>query len=144
MAEYKSTLGFAGKANGYLPHRAPQWFSPQAIVFDTKGYGPFQKFWDVTSNGDVKVVATEGHTPAHISVIASNEDVRYFLAGDTSYSEENLLNKIADGVSPNPNTAVDTMQHILNSAAKHPTVYLPTHDPNSELRLKNKTILPMS
>lgn len=141
MAEYKSTLGFAGKANGYLPHRAPIWFSPKAILFDEKGHGPFQKAWNVTSKGDIKVVATQGHTPWHISVIAINEDVNYFLAGDTSYTEKNLLKKIADGVSPDPKVAVDTMQNILSFAVKHPTVYLPTHDPNSVMRLENKTTL---
>lgn len=141
MAEYKSTLGFAGKANGYLPHRAPTWFSPQAIVFDEKGHGPFQRVWNVTNSGDVKVVATQGHTPAHISVIVTDEDVSYFLAGDASYSEENLLKKIVDGVSPNPSTAVNSMQNILTLAKGQPTVYLPTHDPDSGMRLKNKTIL---
>lgn len=141
MAEYKRTLGFQGQLNGYLPHRAPAWFSPNAIVFDDKEFAPFRKFWNVTSNGDVKVVATEGHTPAHISVIATIEDVNYFLAGDASYSEENLLQKIADGVSPDPNQAVETMRNILSFASSRPTVYLPTHDPKSEIRLKNKTTL---
>jgi N-acyl homoserine lactone hydrolase len=141
MAEYKSTLGFAGQANGYLPHRAPTWFSPNAIVFDEKSHGPFQKVWNVTSKGDVKVVATQGHTPAHVSVIAVNEDVNYFLAGDASYSEENLLKKIADGVGLNPNISVDTMQKIITFANSHPTVFLPTHDPDSAKRLKNKTTL---
>jgi N-acyl homoserine lactone hydrolase len=141
MAEYKSTLGFAGQANGYLPHRAPTWFSPQAIVFEENGFGPFQKFWKVTDKGDVKVVATQGHTPSHISVIAAHENVNYFLAGDTSYTEENLLKKIADGVSPKPSIAIDSMQNILTFAKGQPTVYLPTHDPNSGMRLKNKTTL---
>lgn len=141
MPEYKRSLGFPGKVIGYLPHRAPAWFSPNAIIFENEGFGSFHKFWNVTSNGDVKVVATEGHTPAHISVIATVEDVNYFLAGDTSYSEESLIKRIADGVSPDPNRAINTMQNILNFAAQRPTVYLPTHDPNSERRLKNKRTL---
>jgi N-acyl homoserine lactone hydrolase len=141
MPEYNSWLGLAGQINGYLPHRAPAWFSPSAIVFDQKEEGPFQKVWNVTSKGDVKVIATAGHTPAHVSVIAVNEDITYFLAGDASYSEENLLKKIADGVGLNPNISVDTMQRIITYAKSHPTVYLPTHDPNSARRLKNKATL---
>lgn len=141
MPEYKRYLSFSGQINGYLPHRAPAWFSPNAIIFDDKGPGPFQKAWNITSRGDLKVVPTHGHTPAHVSVIASSEDVHYFLAGDTSYSEENLLKRIPDGVSPNPDITVDTMQNILKFASLHPTVYLPTHDPDSEKRLKNKTTL---
>jgi len=141
MPEYQRYLGFSGQINGYLPQRAPAWFSPNAIIFDHKGPEPFQKAWNITSSGDLKVVTTHGHTPAHVSVIASSEDVHYFLAGDTSYSEENLLKRIPDGVSPNPDITVDTMQNILKFASLHPTVYLPTHDPDSEKRLKNKTML---
>ncbi|HEU0296264.1 MAG TPA: N-acyl homoserine lactonase family protein [Anaerolineales bacterium] len=141
MPEYKRYLGLSGQINGYLPQRAPAWFSPNAIIFDDKGPGPFQKAWNITGRGDLKVVTTHGHTPAHVSVIASSEDVHYFLAGDTSYSEENLLKRIPDGVSPNPDITVDTMQNILKFASLHPTVYLPTHDPDSEKRLKNKTTL---
>jgi len=141
IPEYKRTLGFQGQLNGYVPHRMPAWLSPNAIVFDNEGFGPFRKFWNVTSNGDVKVVATEGHTPAHISVISTIEDVHYFLAGDTSYSEETLLRKITDGVSPDPNQALETMRNILSFASQYPTVYLPSHDPKSEMRLKNKIAL---
>jgi N-acyl homoserine lactone hydrolase len=141
MAEYKSTLGFAGQANGYLPHRVPKWLSPHAIIFDKKNHGPFQKSWNVTKKDDVKVVETRGHTPAHISVIATHEDVNYFLAGDASYTKENLVAKIADGVGLNPSITVDSMQNILTFAKGQPTVYLPTHDPNSAMRLKNKTLL---
>lgn len=141
MPEYRRTKGFQGQIDGYLSQRFPKWFSPQPIKFDDGAFGSFEKSWNVTSKGDVKVVPTHGHTPAHISVIAVMDDVHYFLAGDTSYSEQNLLDKIADGVSPDPNQAIDTMQNILSFANQHPTVYLPTHDPNSELRLKNKTTL---
>ena len=141
IPEYKRTLGFQGQVIGYVPHRMPAWLSPNAIVFDNGGFGPFHNFWNVTSNGDVKVVATEGHTPAHISVIVTMEDVSYFLAGDTSYSEKTLLQKLADGVSPDPNQAVNTMQNILDFAQQFPTVYLPTHDPDAERRLKNKMTL---
>jgi len=141
MPEYKRSLGLPGQINGYLPHRAPAWFSPSAIVFDENDYGPFQKVWNVTSKDDVKVVATEGHTPAHVSVIVVSEDINYFLAGDASYTEENLVKKIADGVGLNPNISVDTMQKIITFAKSRPTVFLPTHDPDSAKRLKNKTPL---
>ena len=141
MPEYRRTKGFQGQIDGYLLHRFPKWFSPQPVEFDTGAFGSFERSWNVTAKGDVKVVPTQGHTPAHISVIASSEDVHYFLAGDTSYSEENLLQKIADGVSPDPNQAIDTMRNILSFASQRPTVYLPTHDLNSEKRLKNKTTL---
>lgn len=136
--EYKRTRGFRGQIDGYLPHRLPNWFSAQPIDFDSGVFGSFEKSWNVTAKGDVKVVPTPGHTPAHVSVVLTLEDVSFFLAGDTSYLEENLLRKIPDGVSPDPNQALDTMQNILSFAKQRPTIYLPSHDPNSELRLKNR------
>ena len=138
MPEYKRTRGFRGQIDGYPSYRFPKWLSPQPIEFADGAFGAFDKSWSVTAKGDVKVVPTPGHTPAHVSVIVTLEDVHYFLAGDTSYSEENLLRKIPDGVSPDPNQAVKTMQNILSFAKQRPTVYLPSHDPNSQLRLKNK------
>jgi N-acyl homoserine lactone hydrolase len=141
MPEYKRTRGFQGQIDGYIPQRFPKWFSPQPIEFDGGAFGSFDRSWNVTAKGDVKVIPTYGHTPAHVSVVVKMEDVHYFLAGDTSYSERNLLDKVADGVSPDLNQAIDTMQNILNFASQHPTLYLPTHDPNSEKRLKNKTTL---
>jgi len=141
MLEYKRASGFQGQIDGYLLHRMPNWFVPQPIMFDNGKIGSFQESWNVTSKGDVKVVPTPGHTPAHVSVIATLEDINYFLAGDTTYTEENLLRKIPDGVSPDPDQAIETMQNILSFAKERPTVYLPAHDPNSKLRLKNKTTL---
>lgn len=141
MPEYQRTRGFRGKVDGYLPHRMPNWLSPIPIEFNNGTMGSFDKSWNVTSKGDVKVVPTHGHTPAHVSVIYKMEDIHYFLAGDTSYSEQNLLGKIADGVSPDPNQAINTMQTILDFAKQFPSVYLPTHDPDAESRLKNKQIL---
>lgn len=138
MPEYNRTRGFQGQVDGYLSQRYPKWFFPQPIEFDDGALGSFDKSWNVTSKGDVKVVPTYGHTPAHVSVIVTLEDINYFLAGDTTYSEQNLLNKVADGVSPDPNQAVNTMQNILSFAKQRPTVYLPSHDQSSELRLKNK------
>jgi len=141
MPEYRRIRGFQGQLDGYLPYRMPHWLSPIPIEFSFEKIGPFEKSWNVTTKGDVMVVPTHGHTPAHISVIYKMEDVHYFLAGDTSYSEENLLKRIPDGVSPNPDITVDTMQNILKFASSHPTVYLPTHDPDSERRLNNKVTL---
>jgi glyoxylase-like metal-dependent hydrolase (beta-lactamase superfamily II) len=137
MPEYRRSRGFRGQVDGYLPHRMPAWLSPQPIEFRDGALGSFDRSWKVTSKGDVRVVPTPGHTPAHVSVVVTHEDANYFLAGDTSYSEENLLKQIVDGVSPDPNVTMQTIQTILGFARERPTVYLPTHDPNSAMRLKN-------
>lgn len=46
-------------------------------------------------------VQTHGHTPDQVSVIVAG-DVSYFLAGDTSYNQQLLLEGKVDGVNPDP------------------------------------------
>jgi N-acyl homoserine lactone hydrolase len=139
--EYRSALGLPGMIQGYLPHRWPEWFSPQFIQFEHKGTGPFEESYSVTKAGDVTIVPTPGHTPNHTSVIVRIDEISYFLAGDTSYEQDLLLEKHPDGVSPNPGIARQTMEKILQYAQSEKTVYLPTHDLHSENRLKNRKLL---
>ena len=139
--EYQNALGLPGMIQGYLPHRWPEWFAPKFIQFEPADWGPFEKSHPVTKDGDVIVVSTPGHTPNHTSLIVKVNGISYFLAGDTSYTQELLLEKHPDGVSPNPEIARKTLDKILQYANSEPTVYLPTHDPNSEDRLKNKKFL---
>lgn len=139
--EYRSALGLPGMIQGYLPHRWPEWFSPQFIHFEHKGIGPFEESYSVTKAGDVTIVPTPGHTPNHTSVIVKIDEISYFLAGDTSYTQDLLLEKHPDGVSPNPEIARQTIDKILQYSKSEPTVYLPTHDPYSEDRLKNRKLL---
>ena len=129
--EYQNAQGLSGELQGYLPHRWPDWLAPKPIQFEPEAVGPFETSYPVTEAGDVIIVPTPGHTPNHVSVIVKTEGVNYFLAGDTSYSEELLLERHPDGVSPDAEVAVRTMDTILRYATAEPTVYLPTHDPLS-------------
>lgn len=136
--DYKKAQGLLGKLQGFLPHRWPEWFAPQAIAFETDPVGPFAQSYRATQKGDVLIVPTPGHTPGHVSVIAIQDDVHYFLAGDTSYTQQLLLEKQIDGVSPDEDTARQTMQKILDYAEERPTIYLPSHDPEAVERLEEK------
>lgn len=139
--EYQNARGFAGMLQGYLPNRWPEWFSPSFIPFESQPFGPFEQSYAVTNAGDVVIVPTPGHTPSHVSVIVKADGISYFLAGDTSYSQELLLGRHPDGVSPSVDAAIGTMDKILRYAAAEPTVYLPSHDPLSGDRFRHKRIL---
>ncbi len=139
--EYQSAQGLAGMLQGYLPNRWPEWFAPSFIQFEPKAFGPFEESYAVTNAGDVVIVPTPGHTPNHVSVIAKVDGISYFLAGDTSYFEELLLERHPDGVSANVEVAIGTMDKILRYAEAEPTVYLPSHDPLSGDRFMHKRIL---
>lgn len=137
--EFNSALGLKGLLAGYLPHRWPKWLKPTLIDLPSKPYFTFNRSVPVTKDKKVMIVATPGHVANHISVIAEIDGLYYFLAGDTSYTQENLLNKIPDGIGTNE--SVDTLKNILSFSEINPTIYLPSHDPLVSQRMNNKEII---
>jgi hypothetical protein len=99
--------------------------------FEESPFGPFDRSLRLTSDGTVVVVPT----PGHVSVIAVDGDVSYFLAGDARYTQKALVERQVDGVSPSEPVALHTLQTILRYAHDRSTVYLPMHDPESTIRL---------
>ncbi|MBV8894045.1 MAG: N-acyl homoserine lactonase family protein [Acidobacteria bacterium] len=138
--EWKSANCFAGRLQGYLPHRWPKWWQPEFIRFEDGPVGPFHQSMAITRRGDVRIVPTPGHTPNHVSVFLDGEPA-VFLAGDTSYSQSLLLSGKIDGVSLNPAVAHETGSRILALAKERPLIYLPSHDADAERRLHNLSIL---
>ena len=141
--ELRLAKGFAGRLRGYLPNRWPNWFAPRSIDFAPEPFGPFDRSQRVTSDGTVVIVPTPGHTPGHVSVIVVDGDVSYFLAGDTTYTQQSLVEQRVDGVSPSEAVSLRTMQTIVRYARSQPTVYLPTHDPESGERVANVMTVPL-
>jgi glyoxylase-like metal-dependent hydrolase (beta-lactamase superfamily II) len=137
-SDYRLASGFSGRLLGYLPHRWPEWFSPTPVAFEPESFGTFDQAYKITKSGDVIIVPTPGHTPGHMSVLVKSEDVIFFLAGDTSYSQKLLIKRVPDGVSPRASVTLDTMDRILALARTEPLVYLPSHDPESVDRLREK------
>jgi glyoxylase-like metal-dependent hydrolase (beta-lactamase superfamily II) len=133
--ELRQARGFAGRLRGYLPNRLPDWFAPRSINFVPDPFGPFDRSQRVTSDGNVVIVPTPGHTPGHVSVIVVDGGVCHFLAGDTTYTQQALIEGKVDGVSPSEEVSLRTMQTIMRLAQEQPTVYLPSHDPESGDRL---------
>jgi glyoxylase-like metal-dependent hydrolase (beta-lactamase superfamily II) len=139
--EYRMASGVMGKLRGYLPHRWPEWFAPAPIAFGPAALGPFDRAYPVTRAADVLVVPTPGHTSAHVSVVVESEDILFFLAGDTSYSQKLLLRRLADGVSPSAAVTLKTIDTILTLAGTRPLVYMPSHDPESVTRMQERSPL---
>lgn len=139
--DLKLASGLKGRLQGYLPHRWPDWFDPTPVAFQNDSFGPFDRYMPLTQAGDVVIVPTAGHTPGHVSVIARDEDICYFLAGDTSYTQELLQERIADGISPNADVTMATINRIMRLAQEEPVVYLPSHDAESIIRLEGRKVL---
>jgi glyoxylase-like metal-dependent hydrolase (beta-lactamase superfamily II) len=137
--EYRSASGVTGILAGYLPHRWPTWLTPTLITVPDNPYFSFRQSMAITSDKKVMVVGTSGHVANHLSVIVEIEGIHYFVAGDTSYTEENLLKLIPDGVGTGQSRS--TLQSILSFTAANPTIYLPSHDPQVPYRMENKKIV---
>jgi N-acyl homoserine lactone hydrolase len=138
--ELRRASGFGGKVQGYLPHRWPKWWQPEFIRFDDRPVVPFRQSMSLTQSGDVLIVPTPGHTPNHVSLLVSGSP-SYFLAGDTSYTERLLLEGKVDGVSPDIQIARRTLNQIVALAEERPLVYLPSHDPDSQSRLQQQSVM---
>jgi N-acyl homoserine lactone hydrolase len=139
--EYAATKGFGGRVNGYLNNRFPTWLNPRPVDFEAKRFANFPQSLALTKAGDVQLVSTAGHSVGHLSVIAQDGDLSFFLAGDTSYTESFMLNQVVDGVSPDVDSASQTLSRILAYTRDNPTVYLPSHDPDSVKRLETRQVV---
>jgi glyoxylase-like metal-dependent hydrolase (beta-lactamase superfamily II) len=77
------------------------------------------------------LVPTGGHSVGHLSVIVLKDDHALVLAGDTSYNQLLMLEEAVDGVAPDEQVSRRTLRRIHAYAEQLPTVYLPSHDPES-------------
>jgi glyoxylase-like metal-dependent hydrolase (beta-lactamase superfamily II) len=106
-------------------------------------FGAFASSRRLTKDGRVVAVATPGHTPGHVSVIAIDDAGNHvLLAGDATDTLEQLHALRSDAMAPKPRVHVATLELILAHGREHPTVYLPSHDPESVARLTKRATLP--
>jgi N-acyl homoserine lactone hydrolase len=114
----------------------PLGFAPQPFALDGGPFGAFARSRALSDDGRIVAVETPGHTPGHVSVICVDDSDRHvMLAGDATDTLEQLHARRADAVAPDPKVHVATLNTILAHCAQHPTVYLPSHDPESVARL---------
>jgi glyoxylase-like metal-dependent hydrolase (beta-lactamase superfamily II) len=139
--ELQTARGWMGRARGYLPNRWPAWFNPVPLDLAPEGFGPFATSKRLTAAGDVIAVGTPGHTAHHVSVLVENQGITYVLAGDTSYNERLMLAGQIDGGCADEDVARSTLRAIRNLSRDRPTVYLPTHDPESAGRLSTRRLV---
>src|SRR5262249_27190936 len=139
--ELRAARGWMGRLRGYLPNRWPSWFDPVPLDLAAEPFGPFAASRRLTTAGDVIAVATPGHTANHLSVIVVDVAVTYGLAGDASYNEALMLAGQIDGVSVDDEIARGTLRALQQPASERPTVYLPTHDPESAERLASRRVI---
>ncbi len=137
---YTVAVGPTGRLLGYQPEHWPAWFYPEFVAMDNGPVGPFPSSMNLTRDGAVVAVPTPGHTPGHLSVLVRDGEVCFLLAGDTSYSDVTLLSGTPDGLTLQPGTVRRTQARIRDLADTESLVYLPTHDPDAERRLREREV----
>lgn len=137
---YEVSCGLKGMMMGCLPQRWPIWFRPELVDMDGPPVGPFPASHPITKDGRIFMVPTPGHADGHVSIVARDDDLTYFFAGDATYNEENLRAEKADGVTNNPARSVATLRAIKQFALNEPTVILPAHDPDAPTRLWSEQV----
>ena len=139
-ANYAISTGLRGMMTGCLPQRWPVWLKPELVETDGPGIGPFSQSFPITRDGRIALVPTPGHVAGHCSVIVRGDDMTYFLAGDATYSQENLLAGRTDGVTNDPALARETLRKIREFCAMQPTILLPAHDRDGLRRLEQREV----
>jgi glyoxylase-like metal-dependent hydrolase (beta-lactamase superfamily II) len=125
-----------------LRQPVPRTVDFRPLALDNGPFGAFARSRPLSDDGRIIAVDTPGHTPGHISVVCIDDEGRHvLLVGDATDTLEQLRALRADAVAPKPAISIETMQTILTHAREHPTVYLPSHDPESVARLEAKTTL---
>jgi N-acyl homoserine lactone hydrolase len=140
-ANYAISTGLRGAMTGCLPQRWPVWLKPDLVEMDGPAVGPFPASHGLTKDGRILLVPTPGHVTGHVSVIVRDDDITYFMAGDATYSQANLLAGKTDGVTNDPKTARATLEAISDFAKGEPTILLPAHDPEGPSRLASRSVL---
>ena len=112
------------------------------LALDGGPFGSFAASRALTDDGRIVAVDAPGHTPGHIAIVCIDDDGRHvLLAGDATDTLEQLHARRPDAVGPKPAVSVATIDTILAHGRGHPTVYLPSHDPESAARLAAATTL---
>lgn len=120
----------------------PTGIDVRPMLLDGGPFGAFAASRPLSADGRIVAVATPGHTPGHISIVCIDDEGRHvLLAGDATDSLEQLHARRPDAIAQKPKVYVETIDRILAHGREHPTVYLPSHDPESVARLRDGTTL---
>lgn len=122
-----------------MPSTYPDWFNPNRVKYQNNQIDAFGAAYLISKN--LFYVPTPGHTPGHSSIVFKTDDFDIIFAGDTSYNQEQVLTGELAGVNADYGKSRETYRSLLAYAAKHKTIYLPSHDGNASLRLKSRVFL---
>lgn len=132
--ENQSNLGVVDKSIPTdISWKFPVWQEPSTAI----------PFFHAPLEGDeqILIIQTPGHSPGHQSVLIRTGDMHVLLAGDVSYTLEQLVDEEVPGISTHRSKTLETMRSIKLYAVKNNLLYLPSHDPGVPQRMAGKAYL---
>ena len=137
--EYDFATSKKGAGNGYFKKNWPSWFQPELITYDAEMEGNFSQSKQITTDGKIVVIPTQGHSIGHQSVLVKGDNHTTILAGDLTYNESTLKQEIADVLLPNK-AAKQTVKTMHQYVQNQPCLYLSSHDWNAPTILAEQRI----
>ena len=124
-----------------LPSLYPKWFRPRLVDLNSTDNQFFSHYASLTKSGEIVLVHTPGHTLGHCSVLVKSRELHYMLAGDVTYDQNQLINNINAGGHQHFRKSLKTICTIKNYSQVNKLVYLPSHDNDVFVRLRNDLYL---
>ncbi len=123
--------------DGSFPKLFPENLKIEQIKLENR-FENFENSFYLTKGKDLIMVETQGHTRGHSSIILKlNEDKFIFFAGDVAYNEKRLVEKIFSATIKDNRKNIKSCNDIMNLATAKGVIFLPSHDPESGVRLMN-------
>ena len=107
--EQRAAAGLRGRLAGYLLDDLPPGLRMGALDLAADPTGAFAAAATVADG--IRVVATPGHTPGHVSVVVEGEPP-IVIAGDATYRLDLLMDGRIDGVAPNDAEATASVARL--------------------------------
>ncbi|HXL57157.1 MAG TPA: N-acyl homoserine lactonase family protein [Chitinophagaceae bacterium] len=123
------------KPFGDLPKLYPRWFKPTLIELNAQ-YDVFEHVQYLTKSRDLLLVHTPGHTYGHCSVLLKSDNYSIFFAADVCYAQRQLLEEKYSASNASHVLAKSTYDKIKAFGKSHKLIFLPSHDSEAAIRLK--------
>ncbi|MEM1116509.1 MAG: N-acyl homoserine lactonase family protein [Bacteroidota bacterium] len=112
---------------GSVPCRWPDAFRPTPVDYADGPVGAFAESHALTADGAVRLVPTPGHTRGHQSVVVEGGGQSVMLAGDASFSLDQVRRRAVAGICEDPAAARRTLAVIAEHLEGTGALYLPSH-----------------
>ncbi len=126
------------KPYGDLPKLYPSWFKPELIELNEK-LEVFEHTKCLTASKDIFLIQTPGHTYGHCSVLFKTDEFDIFFGADICYSQQQLSDNKYSGTNCSHKLAKNTYEKVAALIKSRKTIFIPSHDGEAGIRLKEKT-----